>query len=368
SYIQPKADGFDMTPSRDLIERDILTASIGAATPRLGLKSVEANLPVEFRASGVEGGDVDFAALLESALGAKRSITTTTTTKAAGNTGSVLQIEDADISKFNVGDIVVVKEPGGHWPVAITAKTTGVGTATITVSPSKTAGSFSASVVISKSQMYYTANSGHPALSLSYYWANEILEKAIGCKVKALALDGFETGGTADLKFGLEGLSFDQVDGAAPHTPTYDTGLPPLILKACVFKSGTDIAVNKVGLNLANTLAFITSTCSPDGKISSRVTKRVLNGTLDPYKDDTSVAYFTEFNAGTEFSIFLAAYIPSGVAGEITMGSVVGIYLPKCIMTSLKVGDKDDVLIDDIAFQAVRGADGQTEEMYLGFI
>lgn len=369
SYIQPLSDGFEVSPSRELIDRAILTNSIGRATPRLGLESASGALPVEFRASGVEGGDLDFAALLESALGAKRSIATTTTTKASGNTGSLLAIEDADISKFNIGDIIVVKEAAKYHAGAITAKVSTPGSASITISPGRIGGgNFPNSVVVSKTQMYYTANSAHPSLSLSYYWGNQILQKVMGAKVTSLSIDNYTVGQVASFNFGFEGLTFDEVDGAAPHTPTYDTGLPPIILNACVFKDGVEIPINQFGLSLANTLGFITSVCASGGRQSSRVTERQLTGTLNPYKDDTSIAYFSNFKAGTEFSLFVRAYNPAVAAGEWSMGSVIGIYLPKCIITEFSTSDLEGVLIDDLAFQAVRGSDGATEEMYLGFI
>lgn len=366
-YIQP-LDGFDVAPKKEVVERTILTSSIGKVTPRVGQKSVTVSLPVEFRASGVEGAATDFDLLLKGALGNVRAIATTTTTKASGNTGSVLQIEDADISKFTIGDIVLIKESGGHHVCAITAKSSGAGTATVTILPSKASGSFSNSVVISKSTTYYPANAGHIPLSISTYWANEILQKAIGCKVTKLSLDGFSTGGLASFGFEAEGLSFDEVNGSAPHTPTYDSGIPPLILNACLFQDGVDVPVNSFGVNLQNTLGFITSTCSANGRISSRVTARTLSGSFNPYKDDTSVAQFTRFDQNTAFSLFVRAYNPSAVSGEIEMGSAIGIYLPNCLITEKKIADQEGILTDELTFSATRGVSGSTEEIYIGFI
>lgn len=368
SYLQPLADGFEMAPAREKIDRAIITNSIGKATPRLGMRSVSASLPCELRASGTEGADVDFGLLLKGALGATRSIATNTTTKASGNTGTLLQIEDADISKFAVGDIILVKQTGAHHVCAVTAVATGAGVAALTVTPAHPSGDFTDSVVISKSTMYYTANTGHPALSLSYYWANEITQKAIGCKVTSMSVDNFATGQVASFNFGLEGLSYDEANGAAPHTPSYDSGIPPIILGAYVYKDGTAISINQFGLSLANTLAFITATSNASGKASSRVVSREVTGTINPYKDDTSVAFFSAFDAGTEFSLFIMAANPSATAGEYTMGSVVGIYLPKVLATECKVGDQEGLLTDEISFQSVRGSAGTTEEVYIGLI
>lgn len=365
-YVQPLDSDFIPQFKRETIERNILTSSIGKVTPRVGLKSVSGSIPVEFRASGTEGADVDYSILLEAALGATRSIAARNTTKNAGNTGSVLQIEDADIADYNVGDIVIILEPGEHHPCAITAKTTGAGTATITVSPAKPSGVFSNSVEISKSKMFYTANSGHPFFSVSVWPANETLMKAKGCRVTNMSLDGFETGQVASLGFGYEGLDYDEANGSAAHTPTYDTGLPPIILDACIYQDGVEIQVNKLSFSVENTLGKLSDTC--DGNISSRLTSRKITGSFNPYKDDTSVANFTLFNANTSFSLFLSAYNPSAVSGEITMGSCIGIYFPNCILTERGVGDVDGILTEELTFQATRGTAGTTEEMYYGLI
>jgi hypothetical protein len=368
SYFQPLSDGFEINGSKDLLDRGILTNSIGRATPRLGMQSCAASMPVEMRASGTEGADVDFSLLIEGALGAKRSISSTTTTKNAGNTGSVLQIQDADISKFNVGDIILVKQSGGHHVSPITAVDATVGAANITLLVPKAAGVFANSVVVSKVQMFYTANTGHKSLSISEYLGNTIVKKGIGCKVTSMAVDGFQTGGLPSLKFGLEGLSYSEADGSAPHTPSYDSGVPPIILGANVYKDGVALSLDQFKLSLANKLSFIKEIGNSAGKSGARVVSREISGSMNPYKDDTSVANFTNWAAGTEFSVFVVAYNPSAVAGEITLGSVVGIYLPKCIVTDYKDGNHEGISTDELGFQAVRGSDGATEEMYMGVI
>lgn len=368
SYFAPNEDGFEFTPQRELLDRPVMNSSIGASTPKVGMKGVVGSASCEFRASGTEGGDVDFGLLLKSAFGATRAIASTTTTKSSGNTGQVLAIEDADISKFAVGDIVCVKETGEHVVSPITAVVTTGGSATITLLRSKSSGNFSNSVVVSKVTMYYTANTGHPALSLSYYLGNTKRYAALGAKVATMQLDGFETGKLANLVFGWEGLTYTLADGTAPHTPAFDSGTPPVILNATVYRNGTALQLNNFTLNLENTLSYLTDTASPNGKVKSRVSERKVTGTMNPYMDDTTTTFFDNFDANTEFSIFVVAFIPSGTSGEITMGSIVGIYLPKCVLTEYKPGDADGLFTEELTFQAVRGAAGDTEEAYLGLI
>lgn len=368
-FTQILKDGFSMTPSKELVERNLLSTSIGKVTPRVGKKSVAVEMPVEFRASGVEGGQPDFHILLKNLFGSTRTITAQNTSKAAGNTAQVLQIEDADIADYTVGDIVVVLESGDYIVSPITAVDSTGGAANITLLRTRAAGAFSGSVVISKSQMYLPANTGHTAMSISSYWANEIRESAIGCKVASMSLNNFSTGAIGDFGFSLEGLSFDQIDGVSPFSsPTYDIGLPPLILSSCIYQDGTEIKMNELSMSFENTISFLESTCSADGRISSRVSSRAISGSIAPYKDDTSVSQFTNFDNNTEYSLFFYSANPSTTSGEFDLGSVVGIYLPKCITTELAVADVDETLTDAISFSATRGAAGTTEEIYMGLI
>lgn len=368
SYLRT-LEGLSLKPSRELVERNLLTASPGKETPRMGIKSVAGQVPVEFRAGGVEGSaGMDFHQLLLGALGSSRARTASRiTTKSSGNTSTVLQIEDADIADLNVGDCVLVLKSGAHEVRPIISKTTGSGTATVTLAWALDGGAPGNSVELAKFTTYKTADTGHPALSLSVYWANEIRQAGIGMKVTQMSLENFQPGKVASLNFALEGLNYTEVNGAAPHTPAYDTGVPPIILSACVWRDGVATPINNLGLGLTNELGFLTSTCSPNGRTASRVKSREIAGSINPYKDDTSTDYFDDFVAGTEFSIFAVVYNPSGTTGEMSLGSVVGIWLPQCIATEFETQDADGILVDNLPFRATRGAAGDKEELYMTF-
>lgn len=365
-YIQPLEDGFEISPAKELVERSILRNSIGQATPRTGIKSATASLPVEFRASGTEGDPTDFDLLIESALGNRRQITSRVTTD-TGHTTTQINLDASSVLNFAVGDIIVILESGAHSAHAVTAVDTGVGTESITILPAADSAP-SDNVEIAETTVYYPADSGHKPLSLSVYWANEIRESVIGAKVTSMSLENFTTGQIASLNFAMEALSFDEQDGAAPNTPSFDSGLPPLILSACIYQDGTSLELNNFAFSLENTLGFITDTCSENGRRSSRVTARSISGSFDPYKDDTSVDQFSKFNLNTPYSIFGYAYNPSSTTGEFDLGSVVGFYLPNCITTSKVVGDNEGVLIENIEFSATAGDAGDSDDIYLGFI
>lgn len=366
SFIQTLADGFEMTPTKELIERNIYNGSIGMTTPRTGTKSVTGTLPVEARAGAAAGDAPEFDALMQSALGTKRQITSVVTTKASGNTSSTLEIEDADIGDFNVGDIVMVKESGAYHVSPITAVDTTSSAAQITLLVSHPDGAMSNSVEIEKVTNYTVADSGHPSLSISKWVESEVLEKGIGCKVNNLSLENFTTGQIPSFSFGFEGLNFDRVLSTNGNTPSYDSTLPPIILDAHLYQDGTELTVNELSFSLENALGFKTAISESNGRKSSRATQRSITGSFNPYKQDDDISNFTKFDNNTEFSLFAYAMVPTGTAGE--FGNVVAVYLPNCIITEMGEADQDGLLQDSISFSASRGSSGTDKEIYVAFI
>lgn len=365
SFISPLADSLEINPTKERLERNNLNSSIGKSTSRGGMQSVSAAISVEAKANGIAGAEPEYSPLLKAALGTSRQNTTVITSKASGNTATVLQIEDADISKLNVGDTVLVKQAGAFHLSPILSKTTGTGTASVTLLIAHPSGDMTDSVQVEKFSTYYTANSGHPTLSVSKYVEDARLEKAIGCRVASFALNNFTTGQLADFSFSLEGLGFDQALAAPGYTPSYDSALPPKVLSAFVYQDNAQIAINELTFNVENSLAYKTSTASENGRISSRITERVVSGSINPYKQDNSLAQFNKFKNETEFSVFGYMAIPTAT-GEYK--DVVAFYMPKCVITEYTEADQDGLLQENLAFNATRGADGSNEEIFITII
>lgn len=363
SYCQT-LDGLEITPAREVIDRNLLKSSIGKDIPRMGIKSASGTIPVEFRANGTAGAVPDFDVLLRSALGAVRT-KTASTSKNASHTSTVIGIEDADISKYAVGDCVLVKESGAYEIRPISAVDSTGGAATITFPFALSNGAPSNSVVIEAFSTYYPASTGHPSISVSAYWGNTIRQAILGARVASMSLDNYSAGQVASLNFGVEGLDFTQIDGAAPSTPSYDAGLPPIILEACVYRNGTALELPSFGLSLSNTLGFQTSTCSSNGRTAGRVTAREITGTINPYTDDTSVSRFDDWVAGTVFSLFAYAYNPTSTSGQFE--DAVAIWMPNCVATEFKLADQDGVVTDEIGFRATVGT-AETGELFMSFI
>ena len=351
--ILPLTDGLEMSPAVENIERNNLDNSIGKSAPRKGQKSVSASISVEAKAHGTAGTAPEYGLLVESALGAERSNTAETST--TGHTATVINFTSHG---FNIGDIVLVKESGAYHVSPITAIT---GTSiTLLVAAS---GAFSDSVVVEAVQTYYTANSGHPRLSVTKYVENAIEERGIGMAVSSMALANFATGQIPQLDFSLEGLNHARSATAPSYTPAYDAALPPITLSACVYLDGSQITLNEFNFSVENELGFISSTCDANGRTASRVNARSVSGSINPYKSISDVSNYNKFTDGTLFSLFAYASVPTGTAGEIQ--DVIGFYLPNCYVTELGEADQDGILQDSISFMATRGNDGSTEEVYV---
>lgn len=367
SYVQTLADGSEMTPAKELVERNIFNGSIGKSTPRTGTKSVSGAMPVEMRAAATEGAAPEFDKLLRSALGSRRqaSATTINNTDSGGtHTTTRAYLPDAAANKYFVGDCLTVKVTGAHHTSPVIAVSNTAGNVFVDFLLPASA-PFANSQVIAAVTTYVVANSGHPSLSISKYLEEAILEQATGCRVNSMSLENFTTGQLASFNFGFEGMSFDRSITAQPHTPNFSDALPPIILKACVFQNGDNIAINEFAFSLENTLGFATSTCSANGRISGRASERVISGSFNPYKQDDNIDQFEKFVANEEFSLFGSAHVPTTTAGE--YNQTVAFYMPKCIATELSEADQDGLLQEEVSFSAARGGSGEQDELFLSF-
>jgi hypothetical protein len=366
SYVQTLKDGAEIVPAKELLERDIFTGSIGKTTPRTGTRTVTGAMPVEMRANSVEGVAPEYDALMRSGMGLRRQ----GVTKSADNTDAVsahttsrIYLLDADANTYAVGDMVTVKVAGDYHTSPVDAVNNVAGDTYVNLLV-PAASVFNNGDAIMAFSTYTTADSGHPSLSISKYIETSVLEQATGARVSSMSLDNFSTGQLASFNFAFEGLDFDRSVTAQPHTPVYDSALPPIILSACIYQDGVQIDVNEFSFSMENTLGFATSTCAPNGRLSGRATERTVTGSFNPYKQDNSVSDFTKFKNNTEFSLFGFAFIP-GATGEYTQ--VVSFYMPSCISTELSEADQDGLLQETVSFSAGRGPQGSNEELFISF-
>jgi hypothetical protein len=359
-YVQVLSDGLELSPAKELVERNILTSSIGKVSPRASLRSVSGAIPVEVRGAGVEGEAPQYEVLLNSALGNSVDIAARITSD-TGHTTTTINKTAHGLVK---GQMFVILEAGAYH----TAFATDVSDPNVIVFAPAAASAPSDGVELSKSKTYYPANSGQPTFTTSVYWGDEIRERAVGSRINSLALENFTTGQIANFNFGMEGLSFDEADVSSPYAPIYQSGLPPLVLSAVVYQNGVCVDVNEFSMSVENTIAFLTSVKSADGRIASRIAERAISGSFNPYKDDTTTTNFNLFDQNTLFEVIITAQNPSAVDGEFELGSCYGVYLPNCLLTEKVVGDQDGILVENLSFSANRGEEGTEEEIFIGFV
>lgn len=358
-FVQCTQDGAELSFSKESIERNIFTGTIGQVQPRTGQTSASGTMGVEAKAHSTEGAAPEIDKLVLGALGSKHQLTSAVTTL-TGNTASVLKVSDASL--FNVDDIILVKEAGKFHVSPISAINTVADTITLLV-PAATA--FSDAVVIAKHTTYHVAESGHPSFSVSRYFNDSVVHKAIGAKVSSMSLEGFATGSIPTFKFGFEALNFGYGMETTPVTPSYNSQLPPIVLEAKLLMDGEEIEANELTLSIEDTIGYVGSINAANGRSSSSVTGRKITGSVNPYMRDDTAANMTKYKANTPFDIFAYASLPSATPGEFS--GIVAIYLKHCVATEMSLADADGNLVENITFSVNRGA-GTTDEMTIAFI
>jgi aspartate 1-decarboxylase len=362
--IEVLSDGVGFEYTREEVQRNLLSSTIEINASRVGLASVSGSIPVEFKAGAAEGAYPREKVLLKSLLGGQRQISTTSVTK-AGNTSTVLQIEDADISKYNKGDIIVIKQSGAYEARPISGIDATIAAAEITLGVALSSAPAD-NVVISKSSTFYPADNA-PTFSVTNYVGGDIKEEVTGCRSVSASLESWEGGAVSNFNFSVEGLDLAQsVESLpAPLIPNFSgDALPPVILNACVWINGVKVAYNSLSLTFENTKAEVLSACSASGKSGSRFTQFVVSGEIAPYMDDDNVDRFDSFNNNSTISIFGYAYNPSATLGQIEQ--VVAFWLPQAKITAMPNGDQDGIMTNQISFKAYKSEGG--DSAFIGFI
>jgi hypothetical protein len=360
-YIEIEPD-FSVKISRDEKAREFINASIGEAKPLLGMKSAEASFSFEARSGGDGGVVSDYDSIFKSALGTKTT-RVDKVTSGTGSTTTVINVGAGTGADFAVGDMIYIKKGSGNSAVRFVSS---ISTDALTIAPALAAGEVPGNAVtISGAVTYKPANTGHVPLSLSVYWANDIREAVLGCKVSKLSVAGWSVGEIAKWSCTLMGLTYTRIDGAAPHTPAYVAQTPPIVLSATIFQDSTAIQIKDFSLEVENTVQKAVDQTDSNGAYKSFLMKRKVTGSINPYLDGTSVANFTSFNAATDFALMVVIGNVDA-NGDYVEGSITGIYMPNCMFTENAIGDDGGLLQENLKFKAHRDDEGGVNEIYIG--
>lgn len=352
--VEVLSDGLELQIQRELLTRNNRTGTVETVASLLGTKSCSGTIPVELKAAGggTPGARPETGNMWEALLGGVRS--GTASTSKTGHTVSRIEIEDADISKYSVGDIVRAVESataGEDHVSPITAVDATVGAAFIDLLVPR-ASAFTDNVVVAGFITFFH-QSNAPSLSVTEYIGGKKRKKFVGIRPTGAELGNFSTGALADVSFTVEGLTYLTPEIATPlFTPVYDSDngvTPPPILNSKVFQEGSEIAVNNLGVTLTNTLAFLTSTASVNGRTNSRITKFEVGGSMNPYASDSDITNFENFDCNKKFSIFARTQSEDCLNPGVFKDGI-AFYIPNARNSELGVGNEDGVVTDEISF------------------
>ena len=259
---------------------------------------------------------------------------------------------------------------GGTIGFSVVADDTGSGSYTsdnqvhddLTITPAL-ANAPASGVTVSGASTYKRINEGHDSMSFSIFQGDEITTKLKGCKGVTMGIGNLSIGDIPQLNFGFQGLSFDaEVDGGTVLIPDFQDEQPPLALGVDFLIDGTSVSLNSVSMEAAQTVTKITDMTNVDGSIFQIASRFEVTGSMDPWADDTSVDFFTKFDASTDFEIMVVAGRKDS-SGDLIPGSIVAVLLPQVVITENTWEDADGVLRRAIGFRAHRGVSGELDEI-----
>lgn len=349
SYIKANAEAVEMATEKEELTNDLLGYGLGMAPHKLGLKTGTVSIAMPMAAGSTEGSKSPMSLSLESLLGRERILAAET---CSATSTTVLTIPG---HSYVAGDTILVKAAGKFEarPVLSVAGDD-VTIIPLSLDPSET-------VAIGATRVYDIIEDGHPSLTITRVFGSDsdaLHQKFIGAKCISMSLDNFITGQLADISFGYESFDFLRKN-QTPNAPSYTQAERDCVKTAWVWQGGTLLRINEFSLSVTNTLAYITDTKS--GKVGSKVIKREVAGSINPYMSDGSagLAQYNKFDQKLPFSLFITHSNPGSVDGENL--NHISFYMPNCLISTIEEGDQEGLMTDVLNFKAYQTDDGQKE-------
>ena len=211
NFVLPLADGIELNPAKELLDRDILTPNIGQILPRTGIRSVSGTIGVEARSSSTEGARPEQGLLVEAALGSINEISDEGSI-AAGTFALGAKTFTITGATYSVNDIIMIKFPGAFHITPITA-VSGTSVTVLVGLPAQIVAA--GATTVAATSTYKAANSGHPSFSVTKEVEGDLVEEGLGCRVSSYALENFTTGQLPTETFGVDGLTYEWTTGGA---------------------------------------------------------------------------------------------------------------------------------------------------------
>lgn len=363
-------DGFEMSITKEEIERNVLSSTIEVEASRPGLKVVSGAIPVEYKASAVLGDAPREGLLFESLMGGLRQITTESTSL-TGHTLSRIYLSDVDRAKYRKNDILLAKieiASVKYWQVRPVLESVDGANADegylLFAVPFKNVPQDGC--VIAKATQYFHQE-GAPTLSLTRYIGGKIRENISGLRCITASLEGWTAGQTSSWNFSAEAVNGERIDSdfsGPAFDPSFDTdALPPVMIEACVWLNQEEVDYESMSMNVENTKTDLLSACSPSGKIGSRFTQFLTTMEINPYMEDDDIERFKKFDVNGDVSVFGYAFLPKA---DGSIGGVVAFWMPQAKITAIPSGEVEGIVTDAISLKGYRKEGNDT--LFLSFI
>ena len=347
SFLLPLADGIELNPAKELLDRDILTPNIGRILPRTGIRSVSGTIGVEARASDVEGAVPEQGLLTEAALGAVKTVAEITLpTQAFLDQAVDFTFTAGD--GFEVNDIIMIKFPGAFHFSPITAVSGTTATMLVPIEGAKA----SADYVVAAHTNYIAANSGHPSFSVTKEVEGDLVEAGLGCRVNSMALENFTTGQLPTQSYGVDGLTYEWSTGGALITDsdTFDFN----VANATAGEDSVTITINGV---VGFTFAYVAATPAA-GEFSSVEELAALIDGVDGLSASVNATTITVNSELSENDVYLITLIDGSTGSnpfnkasiELTAVPSFETSLPPVILEACVYQDDTRVIVNEVAF------------------
>ncbi|MGI9202671.1 MAG: phage tail tube protein [Woeseiaceae bacterium] len=201
-------------------------------------------------------------------------------------------------------------------------------------------------VVASTSVTYQPVSSSIESCTI-YYYQDGKRKVLTGCRGTVSFNMAAGEPGIASFTFtGHEGTPTD----TALVSPTFDATEPETIKGLSLTVNALTHAIESVGLDVSNTVSMPADVTASDGYGEIRLTKRDINGTINP--EDVLLAtadFIADWKADTERAI------DTGVIGS-AAGNRYQVNIPRAAYRDVSLGDRDGIRVLDLSFGATENA------------
>jgi hypothetical protein len=205
---------------------------------------------------------------------------------------------------------------------------------------------FDEDIVPSTSVTYAPASTAIPSVTLALY-LDGLLAKLWGARGTVKL--SFTAGKPGSLGLEFTGADFEVLDAAMLSGMSYETTEPEKFLEANFSVDSYAAKIEKLEMDIANSLQLRSDVNRPSGYISALITGRRPGGSLDP--ELTLVAdydWYAKWRNGTEGSLSTSL--------GVTAGNIITITAPRCRYTKLGSADRGGWRILGADFELNRNA------------